>query len=165
MIKNFFLSNRSHYILIVLLIFFTDRYFKNTIINLNETINNVDIMVTNFLNIYLVWNKGIAFGFLSFDSIQSYNFVTIIICIVNLIIIYLIYSSKDYKGFLYSLILGGSLGNLYDRFYYNAVPDYIDLHIKDFHWFIFNIADIFITLGVMCLIFVEIFLNKSVNDK
>ena len=151
--------------IIVFIVFLSDRVSKYIILKLSQPLGELDISVTSFLNFNLIWNKGIAFGFLSFDSIQSYNFVTIIICIVNLIIIYLIYSSKDYKGFLYSTILGGSLGNLYDRFYYNAVPDYIDLHIKDFHWFIFNIADIFITLGVMCLIFVEIFLNKSVNDK
>ena len=151
--------------IIVFIVFLSDRVSKYIILKLSQPLGELDISVTSFLNFNLIWNKGIAFGFLSFDSIQSYNFVTIIICIVNLIIIYLIYSSKDYKGFLYSTILGGSLGNLYDRFYYNAVPDYIDLHIKDFHWFIFNVADIFITLGVMCLIFVEIFLNKSVNDK
>ena len=55
------------------------------------------------------------------------------------------------------MILGGSLGNIFDRLYYTAVVDFIDLHINNIHWFIFNIADIFITIGVIILIVLEIF--------
>ena len=62
-------------------------------------------------------------------------------------------------------VLGGSWGNLFDRVYYSAVPDFIDFHIKDFHWFVFNVADIFITLGIMCLILVEVFINNKKGKK
>ena len=159
------IKKNLYYTLIILSIFLLDRYFKNVVIDLSRVNNDVDIFINEFLNIYLIWNKGIAFGIFSFDEAKSYNFVTVLICIVNVVVFYLIYSSRDYRGFLYTVILGGSLGNLFDRFYYRAVPDYIDMHIKSFHWFIFNISDIFITFGVICLIFVEIFFNKSVNEK
>ena len=159
------IKKNLYYTLIILSIFLLDRYFKNVVIVLSRVNNEVDIFINEFLNIYLIWNKGIAFGIFSFDEAKSYNFVTVLICIVNVVVFYLIYSSRDYRGFLYTVILGGSLGNLFDRFYYRAVPDYIDMHIKSFHWFIFNISDIFITFGVICLIFVEIFFNKSVNEK
>ena len=53
------------------------------------------------------------------------------------------------------MILGGALGNIYDRIFYRAVPDFIDFHISNFHWFIFNFADIFITIGVIFMIIFE----------
>ena len=98
-----------------------------------------------------------------FEDNQIYNFVTSLIILINIIIIYLIIKIKDFKVYFFLLILGGSSGNLFDRLYYKAVPDFIDLHIDDFHWFIFNVADIFISIGVICLIFVEIFFNKKLS--
>ena len=130
-----------------------------------EINNTLDIYITSFLNFYLIWNKGIAFGLLSFDKNIVYNFITFFIAFVTLIILIIALKSSDFKGYLFMIIFSGSIGNLFDRLYFSAVPDFIDFHINDFHWFIFNVADVFISLGVICLIFVEIFINKEVNDK
>ena len=153
------------YLLIFTIIFALDRITKIYILHLAEINNTLDIYITSFLNFYLIWNKGIAFGLLSFDKNIVYNFITFFIAFVTLIILIIALKSSDFKGYLFMIIFSGSIGNLFDRFYFSAVPDFIDFHINDFHWFIFNVADIFISLGVICLIFVEIFINKEVNDK
>ena len=158
--KKFFL-----YSVIVILIFILDRFSKVYILNLVETNNLVDIYVAPFLNLYLIWNKGIAFGLFSFEQNSFYNFITILIIIINLVILIMIMKSNDIKAYFLLFILGGSSGNLFDRIYYSAVPDFIDFHINDFHWFIFNVADIFITIGVICLIFVEIFFKNKINNE
>ena len=145
---------------IVLFIFFIDRITKILILNIAET-GKVDIYVNSFLNLYLVWNSGIGFGLLSFDDNYVYNSITVLIILINLIIVYLIYIEKGQKSYFLLIILGGSLGNLFDRLYYNAVPDFIDLNYKGFHWFIFNVADIFITLGIIFLILLEIINYKK----
>ena len=150
---------------IILLIFFIDRFSKIYILSIAETNGNVDIYINSFLNFVLYWNTGIGFGLFAFEQPQAYNFITLVIIFVNLIIIYLIYKSTNFKIYFFIMILGGSLGNLYDRINYNAVPDFIDLHINNFHWFIFNIADIFISLGVICLIYVEIFFKDKLNNE
>jgi len=147
-------------------IFFLDRVSKLYILNIFEKENVVDIYVNNFLNIILIWNSGIGFGLLSFDSSVIYNFVTMLIVLINIVILYLALKSNNLKGYLFIIILGGSLGNLFDRIYYSAVPDFIDLNYNNFHWFVFNVADIFITVGIMCLILVELFFNKhELNDQ
>ena len=151
--------------LIILLIFFIDRISKILILNIAEETQKVDIFVNSFLNLYLVWNKGIGFGVLSFEDKYIYHFITLLIIMINLIIIYLVYLEKGLKSYFLLVILGGSFGNLFDRLYYNAVPDFIDLNYNGFHWFIFNVADIFITIGVICLIFDELFFNKKNNEK
>ncbi len=154
------------YFLILVTIFFLDRVSKLYILNIFEKENVVDIYINNFLNIILVWNSGIGFGLLSFDSSVIYNFVTILIVLINIVILYLALQSNNLKGYLFVIILGGSLGNLFDRIYYSAVPDFIDLNYNNFHWFVFNVADIFITVGIMCLILVELFFNKhELNDQ
>tara|TARA_B100000131_G_scaffold120171_1_gene117182 strand:+ start:387 stop:884 length:498 start_codon:yes stop_codon:yes gene_type:complete len=153
------------YLLIFTIIFALDRITKIYILRLAEINNTLDIYITSFLNFYLIWNKGIAFGLLSFDKNIVYNFITFFIAFVTLIILIIALKSSDFKGYLFMIIFSGSIGNLFDRLYFSAVPDFIDFHINDFHWFIFNVADIFISLGVICLIFVEIFINKEVNDK
>ena len=153
------------YFSILVTIFFLDRVSKLYILNIFEKENVVDIYVNNFLNIILIWNTGIGFGLLSFDSSVIYNFVTILIVLINIVILYLALKSNNLKGYLFIIILGGSLGNLFDRIYYSAVPDFIDLNYNNFHWFVFNVADIFITVGIMCLILVELFFNKhELND-
>jgi signal peptidase II len=154
--KKFFLYSG-----IVIFVFILDRISKIYILNLLETNNQVDIYIFSFLKLYLIWNKGIAFGLFSFEQNSFYNFITILIIIINLVIIIMIIKSKDIKAYLLIFILGGSLGNLFDRIYYSAVPDFIDFHINDFHWFIFNVADVFICLGVICLIIVEFIFNKT----
>jgi len=144
------------YLGIVLVIFFLDRISKIYILNIAESRGIVEINVNFFLNFILVWNTGIGFGLLSFEHSTIYNFITVLIIIINLLIIYLIFKSNDLRAYFFILILGGSLGNLFDRVYYSAVPDFIDLNYKGYHWFIFNVADIFITLGIICLIFAEL---------
>ncbi len=149
------------YLLIIVVIFSLDRISKLYVINIAETYGNVDIFINNFINIILVWNTGIGFGLFSFEQSNIYNFITLIIILINFLIIYLIAINEGIKNYFLAAILGGSLGNLFDRFYYSAVPDFIDLNYKDFHWFVFNIADIFITIGIICLILDEIILNKK----
>ena len=156
--KKFFL-----YFLLIIIIFFIDRISKLYVINLANTTSSIDIQINNFLNIILIWNKGIGFGLFSFDNNKVYNFITFLILTINLLIIYLIIKSDKIRSLFYVIILGGSLGNLFDRFYYTAVPDFIDLNYKGFHWFIFNIADIFISLGIICLICFE-FLDYKKNN-
>ena len=150
-----------YYFLISLSIFALDRISKIYVINIAEKFGQVDIYINKFLNIILVWNSGIGFGLLSFEKEFLYNLTTLIIILVNFVILYLGIKSNNFKGFLFFIILGGSLGNLFDRLYYSAVPDFIDINYNGFHWFIFNVADIFISVGIICLIFVELFFNKE----
>ena len=155
-----FLINLS----LVTIIFLIDRVTKYHVINLFENFNNQQIFITSFLNIYLIWNEGIAFGLFSSGNEKIYNFITFLIFIINLIIIYILFNLNDVRKYFFMIVLGGSLGNLFDRLIYNAVPDFIDFHINNFHWFIFNPADIFITIGVTCLILDEIFFKNQKND-
>ena len=146
---------------IIFVIFFLDRISKIYILNIAETTGTVDIYINSFLNLILVWNTGIGFGLLSFEQTTIYNFITVLIIIINILIIYFILKSNDFRSYFFLLILGGSLGNLFDRVYYSAVPDFIDINYNEYHWFIFNVADIFITLGIICLIFVELLNYKK----
>ena len=150
---------------IIFFIFIIDRSSKLLIISYPETYEQYGISVTSFLNFNLIWNEGIAFGLFSFDNKIYYNFLTIFIILVTIIIIWLMYKSKGFERFSFMMIVGGSLGNIYDRVFYSAVPDFIDIHVNNFHWFIFNVADIFITLGIMCLISIEIFSNKQIKNE
>ena len=147
--------------IIVLVIFSIDRLSKIYILHIAELGKTVDIYVTQYLNFYLIWNKGIAFGLFSFDESFIYNLITSIILTITIVILVMIIKSTGFKKYSLLLVFGGSSGNLFDRIYYSAVPDFIDIHINDFHWFVFNGADIFITIGIMCLIFDEIFINNK----
>jgi|TARA_B100000745_G_scaffold240400_1_gene162949 signal peptidase II len=162
--KKLSLKKLLIYFLIVNFIFFLDRITKIYILNLAEMNGSIDIFVNNFLNIILVWNSGIGFGLLSFEKDFIYNLITSLIIFINIIIVYLAINSNNSKSYFFVMILGGSLGNLFDRIYYSAVPDFIDLNYNNFHWFVFNVADIFITIGILCLIFVELFFNKRELD-
>ena len=153
------------YVLIVLVIFALDRFSKLFILNILEDKDEVDIYINSFLSLYLVWNKGIGFGLFSFDDATAYNLITLIILFINVIIVYLIFVEEGLKIYFLLTILGGSLGNFFDRLYYKAVPDFIDINYNGYHWFIFNVADIFITLGIICLIFAELLNYKSSNEK
>ena len=150
---------------IIIFIFLIDRVSKLLIINSPETYEQYGISVTSFLNFNLIWNEGVAFGLFSFDDKLYYNFLTIFIILVTIIIIWLMYKSKGFERFSFMMIVGGSLGNIYDRVFYFAVPDFIDIHVNNFHWFIFNVADIFITLGIICLISIEVFSNKKIKNE
>ena len=147
--------------IIVSLIFLADRISKVYILKIAELESTVDIYITQYLNLYLIWNKGIAFGLFSYNESLFYNVITCIITIITVVILVMIIKNEGFKKYSLLLILGGSLGNLFDRIYYSAVPDFIDLHINNFHWFIFNFADIFITIGVICLILDEIIINSK----
>tara|TARA_A100001011_G_scaffold294550_1_gene306715 strand:+ start:822 stop:1340 length:519 start_codon:yes stop_codon:yes gene_type:complete len=157
-IKNRILKKDNIYFLFIIsIIFFLDRYSKIKIINnFSDNISHIN----DFINFSLVWNTGIGFGFLSTNSNLIYNSITTIIGLVIIFLIYLIFKSKNIDKILFSLILGGALGNFYDRLVYFAVPDFIDIHYNNFHWFTFNIADIFISIGIIFLITKDLFLKK-----
>ena len=146
---------------IIIFIFLVDRVSKLLIIGSTEAYEEYGISITSFLNFNLIWNEGIAFGLFSFDNKFYYNLLTILICSITIIIIWLLLKSKGFERLSFLMIVGGSLGNIFDRIFYSAVPDFIDIHINNFHWFIFNVADIFITLGILCLISIEIVGNKK----
>ncbi len=153
--KNFFIN-----LSFILLIFLFDRISKIYVIYLDNKLFGSEIFSSNFLNIYLIWNEGIAFGLFSFNEKIFYNILTIIILIIILIIFIMTIKSDGFKKYSLLMILGGGLGNVFDRLYYKAVPDFIDFHIGNFHWFIFNVADIFITIGIIFMVIIELF-NKN----
>jgi len=150
-------------IIIISFIFFLDRITKIYLLNLQENGTDIDFYINSFLNFYLVWNSGIGFGLVSMEANIYYHILTAIIALVNLALIYLLVKSKGLYVYLLCLIIGGSLGNLFDRVYYHAVPDFIDFHFANYHWFIFNIADIFITLGIIGLLFVELIKKEKIS--
>ena len=158
--KNFYISFS-----IVALIYFLDRLSKIYVIQLDKNNLGSDIFNSAYLNIVLIWNKGIAFGLLSFNEAYLYNILSIIILIIIIILVLMSINSKGFKRYSFLMILGGALGNLHDRIIFNAVPDFIDFHIGNFHWFIFNVADIFITSGVICLILAELFIDKELKNE
>ena len=149
-------------IIIILIIFFFDRLTKLYLINLQASGTDIDFYIFPFLNFYLIWNTGIGFGLASMETNIYYHILTTIIVFVNLGLIYFLLKSKGIYVYLLATIIGGSLGNLFDRIYYYAVPDFIDLHLGNYHWFIFNVADIFITLGIIGLILVELLKKEKV---
>jgi signal peptidase II len=160
-LKNFYLN-----LVIILIVFIFDRATKLYILKLAEVETSVDIYISPYLNLFLIWNKGIAFGLLSIDGSVIYNFITILIGIIIIAILLMMLKNNNIQRYFFALIAGGALGNFYDRIVYTAVPDFIDLHFYGFHWFVFNVADIFITIGVFCLILVELFFNnKNINEK
>ena len=160
-LKTFFL-----HCIILIIVFLIDRASKLYILKLAEIENSVDIYITSYLNLFLIWNKGIAFGLLSVNADMIYNLITIIIGMIILILIIVMFKKKNIERHFFALIVGGALGNFHDRVVYTAVPDFIDLHFNEFHWFVFNVADIFITIGVFCLILVELFNNNQfINEK
>jgi len=143
-------------IIIIIAIFFFDRVSKIYLINLQASGTDIDFYIYPFLNFYLIWNTGIGFGLASMETNIYYHILTAIIAIINIGLIFFLIKSKSIYAYLIALIIGGSLGNLCDRIYYYAVPDFIDLHLGNFHWFIFNVADIFITVGIIGLILIEL---------
>ena len=157
--KNFFIN-----LSLILLIFLFDRISKIYVIYLDNKLLGSEIFSSNFLNFNLIWNEGVAFGLFSFNEKIFYNILTIIILIIILIIFIMTIKSDGFKKYSLLMILGGALGNVFDRIFYKAVPDFIDFHIGNFHWFIFNVADIFITIGVIFMIFLE-FIDININNK
>ena len=150
-------------IIIVFGVFFLDRATKIYLLNLQESGTDIDFYIYPLLNFYLVWNTGIGFGLVAMESNIYYHVLTSIILIINIGLIFFLVKSKGIYTYLLALIIGGSLGNLFDRIYYYAVPDFIDLHIGNYHWFIFNVADIFITVGIIGLVFIEILKKEKIS--
>ena len=150
---------------IVALIYFLDRFSKIYVIQLDKNNLGSDIFNSTYLNIVLIWNKGIAFGLLSFNESYLYNIISLIIALIIIVLIVMSLKSQGFKRYSLLTIVGGALGNLHDRIFFNAVPDFIDFHIGNFHWFIFNVADIFITVGVISMIMFDLLSNnKQLND-
>ena len=154
--SNFFL---------ILAIFLLDRISKIYVIDQSKKSLSNNLFLSDYLNISLMWNEGIAFGLFAFDESFFYNFITILIIMVIIIVFFMILKNKGYKKYSLILILGGALGNLYDRIFFGAVPDFIDFHIGDFHWFVFNVADIFISIGVIIMILSEFMVTKTSNEE
>ncbi len=150
-------------IIIILSIFFLDRITKIYLINLQANGTDIDFYIYPFLNFYLVWNTGIGFGLASLEANIYYHILTSVIIIINIGLIFLLIRSKKVYTYLIALIIGGSLGNLFDRIYYYAVPDFIDLHLDNYHWFIFNVADIFITVGIIGLLTIELLKKEKIS--
>ncbi len=152
-------NHKNSYInfIIILSIFILDRLTKIYVIYLDKTNSGSEIFSSKFLNVYLIWNEGIAFGLLSFNQNIFYNFLTLFIVIIIFIILYMITISSGLKKYSLLMILGGALGNVFDRIIYKAVPDFIDFHVGNFHWFIFNVSDIFISVGVILMVILELF--------
>ena len=149
--KNYYLET-----VIILVIFFLDRISKLYVIHQDKLNFNSEIYSSKFLNIHLIWNEGIAFGLFSFNEDYLYNFLTFLILMVIIFIIFMIWKSDLLRKYALLLVLGGALGNFFDRLFYKAVPDFIDFHVGNFHWFIFNVADIFITFGIFFMIIIEL---------
>ena len=160
--KNFYISFS-----IVTLIYFLDRLSKIFVTQLDKNNFGLDIFNSSYLNIVLIWNKGIAFGLFSFNETHLYNILSLIISMIVAVLVIISFKSKGFKRYSLLMIVGGALGNLHDRIFYNAVPDFIDFHVGNFHWFIFNVSDIFISLGVISMIVLELADNKTKknNDK
>ena len=158
---------RDYYIIFftIIFIFCLDRFTKEYVIYLSNQNLNDEIYISEYLNIFLIWNDGIAFGLFSDNNQILYNIISGIILFIITVLFYLMIKAKRFKKFIYIIIIGGALGNFFDRIVNKSVPDFIDLHYQGFHWFIFNVADIFITIGVICLIYDEVFLEKKRNDR
>ena len=154
--KNFYINFS-----IVALIYFLDRLSKIITIQLDKNNFGSDIFNSSYLNITLIWNKGIAFGLFSFNEEHLYNILSLIISIVIILLVIMSLKSEGFKRYSLLMVIGGALGNLHDRIFFNAVPDFIDFHVGNFHWFIFNVSDIFITLGVISMIVFELIDNKT----
>jgi len=151
-------------IIIILAVFFLDRVTKIYLLNLQESGTDIDFYINSFLNFYLVWNSGIGFGLASMEADIYYHILTGIISLINVVLVYFLVKSKGIYAHLLALIIGGSLGNLFDRIYYHAVPDFIDLHLSNYHWFIFNVSDIFITVGIIGLILIELTKKEKIFE-
>ena len=158
--KKFYISST-----IVFFIFFLDRISKSYVINLDKLNYSSELYKSKFLNINLIWNEGIAFGLLSFDQGNLYNLISLLIAIIIVTVFFMIIKNNNIKRYPLLMIFGGAVGNLYDRITFKAVPDFIDFHIGEFHWFIFNVADIFISVGVIFMIFFELIGNSNTDHE
>ena len=156
------IKENYQFFILILLLFSIDRITKIKILDILQ--NKNFIFVNDFLNLTLVFNTGIGFGLLSFDEIIYYNLITLFILLIILILFFYMLKSSNREKLFFSLIIGGAIGNLYDRIFFQAVPDFIDFHFREYHWFTFNIADIFISTGVIFMILNELMPKKLKNE-
>ena len=154
--RNLFIKENLYYLSLIIFIFLSDRFSKLEIL---KNFSDGSYYINDYMNIDLIWNIGIGFGLLSTNSSFFYNFVTLLIGIILMCLFYFFFTSKKIDKIIYSIIIGGALGNFYDRLVYKAVPDFVDLHYENFHWFTFNVADIFITLGILIFIIRSFFVK------
>ena len=164
MANNYMVKKYLIHFSIVLSIFIFDRLSKYIVLEKSNNSETLDISLNSFININLVWNNGIAFGLLSFNQNIYYHSITLIIILITLLIIWFAHRSSGLEKISFLMITGGSLGNIFDRIYYSSVIDFIDLNYNNFHWFIFNVADIFITIGIIGLILFELTKNKKISN-
>ena len=151
---------------IILICFILDRVSKFYVISLfTKTHFNDIIYVNSYLNFILLWNKGIAFGLLQSEQIFYHLITAIIFSVIFFICFLILKSEKKWEIIYFSMITGGALGNFVDRIYYNAVPDFIDLHYKEFHWFTFNVADMCITIGIIFYLIFDMFKFKNADNE
>ena len=156
--RELFVKENIYYLLLIIIIFLLDRFSKIKIIS---NFSDATYYVNDYINLDLIWNIGIGFGLLSSDSVIIYNSISFIICLVILFLFYIALVSDNYDKFIYSIIIGGALGNFYDRITFSAVPDFIDLHFKNFHWFTFNVADVFISMGIVFFLLKNILFKRK----
>ena len=150
-------------IIVIFILFSIDRLSKIYLLNLQESGEDIDFYIFSFLNLYLVWNTGIGFGLASMETSVYYHMLTLLILLINIALVYMLIRSKGIYSYLIAITIAGSLGNLLDRMYYYAVPDFIDFHFGEYHWFIFNVADIFITVGIIGIILLELLKKEKVS--
>ena len=146
------------FLIIVIATFSLDRISKFKIIN---NFNENTYFINDFINFDLIWNIGIGFGLLSTSSSILYEILTLVIGLVILILTYISITSDKFDKYTFAIVIGGALGNFYDRLIFKAVPDFIDLHYENFHWFTFNVADIFITVGIISFLIKGVFLDNK----
>jgi signal peptidase II len=162
---NYFKPKTITNFIIILFIFFIDRISKIYVINQSKKKLSSELFSSDYLNINLMWNEGIAFGLFTFNESFFYNLLTIFICVIIIVIFFMVLKNDGLKKYSLLMIFGGALGNLYDRVFFQAVPDFIDFHVGNFHWFVFNVADIFISIGVLIMILSEFKGTDNSNEK
>jgi signal peptidase II len=162
---NYFKPKTITNFIVILFIFFIDRISKIYVINQSKKKLSSELFSSDYLNINLMWNEGIAFGLFTFNESFFYNLLTIFICVIIIVIFFMVLKNDGLKKYSLLMIFGGALGNLYDRVFFQAVPDFIDFHVGNFHWFVFNVADIFISIGVLIMILSEFKGTDNSNEK
>ena len=143
-------------------VFLIDLLSKNKIISIFKDGVVEKIYVNDYLDFILVFNTGISYGLFSGGGdFQKWILISLSILIIIFLLSLIRNESTILSKLSISFIIGGALGNVLDRFTYGAVVDFISLHAKGFSWYIFNIADMFIVLGVILFILSQFILSKK----
>lgn len=158
-----FLIQLKRYIVYIFVLFLFDRLTKIYLIDvLND--NKGPIPLTDFFDLVLVWNQGISYGLFSQDSYVGQLIISAVSFIICLWVLKIINNSSNKFGMISSiLIISGAISNILDRVIYSAVADFFYFHIKNFSWYVFNVADIYIVMGLFILIYGYIYPNIKKN--